>query len=133
MSRAEKRKVRIDGEELGLGESPFASLESSQFAKGKKVSRIPVKKKMAEKVRPKGRVEVRREKSGRGGKTVTTIQKFPSHITLQSLESALFDLKKMCACGGTLKGRSIELQGDVRDQVCGELQRRGFQAVRAGG
>ena len=44
-----------------------------------------------------------------------------------------FELKKICACGGSLKGRIIELQGDVRDRVCQELNARGYQAVRAGG
>jgi translation initiation factor 1 len=44
-----------------------------------------------------------------------------------------FDLKKICACGGALKGRVIELQGDVRDRVCTELKARHYQAVQAGG
>ena len=43
------------------------------------------------------------------------------------------ELKRTCACGGTLKGRVVELQGDVSDQVCAELNLRGYQAVRAGG
>lgn len=133
MSRPEKRKISTEGDQAGLGDSPFASLNSNEFAAKKESPKPPPGKAVAAKVKSKGRVEVRREKAGRGGKTVTTIQKFPSHIPLQSLEGALFDLKKLCACGGTLKGRCIELQGDVCDQVCRELQRRGFQAVRAGG
>jgi translation initiation factor 1 (eIF-1/SUI1) len=44
-----------------------------------------------------------------------------------------FELKKTCACGGTLKGRIVELQGDVCDRVCEELKLKGYQAVRAGG
>lgn len=81
----------------------------------------------------RGRVELRREKSGRGGKTVTTLSAFASTIPLGELEMLAFDLKKACACGGTLKGRHIELQGDVRDRVLSELESRGYQPVRAGG
>ena len=83
--------------------------------------------------KPKARVEVRREKAGRGGKTVTTLKAFPQHIPLKTLELMTFEFKKQCACGGTLKGRAIELQGDVCDQVCDKLTADGFQPVRAGG
>ena len=83
--------------------------------------------------KPKGRVEVRREKAGRGGKTVTTLKAFPKHIPLKTLELMTFEFKKQCACGGTLKDRAIELQGDVCDQVCDKLTADGFQPVRAGG
>lgn len=82
---------------------------------------------------PKGRVEVRREKAGRGGKTVTTLKAFPKHIPLKTLELMVFEFKKQCACGGTLKGRTIELQGDFCDQVCDKLTADCFQPVRAGG
>ena len=81
----------------------------------------------------KGRVELRREKSGRGGKTVTTLSAFASHLPLAELAQLAFDLKQSCACGGTLKGRVIELQGDMREKALAELQQRGFQPVLAGG
>ena len=83
--------------------------------------------------RSRGRVEVRREKAGRGGKTVTTLREFPSHVPVKDLEILAFNLKKICACGGTLKGRAIELQGEVCDRVIGELKKLGYQPVRAGG
>lgn len=81
----------------------------------------------------RGRVELRREKGGRGGKTVTTLSAFASHLPLAELAQLAFDLKQSCACGGTLKGRVIELQGDVREKALAELQQRGFQPVLAGG
>ncbi|MFQ3240956.1 MAG: translation initiation factor 1, partial [Lentimonas sp.] len=49
------------------------------------------------------------------------------------LEAMAFNLKKTCACGGALKGRVIELQGDVCDRVMGELEKLGYKPVRAGG
>jgi len=42
-------------------------------------------------------------------------------------------MKQSFACGGVLKGRVIELQGDVCDQVIAALRERGYKPVRAGG
>jgi translation initiation factor 1 (eIF-1/SUI1) len=64
---------------------------------------------------------------------VTTLKDFPTSIPLSTLLAMTFELKKTCACGGTLKGRIVELQGDVCDRVCEELKLKGYQAVRAGG
>lgn len=116
-----------------LGANPFESLSGEGLPKGK----APVGSKTAAKQKKllpkKGRVEIRREKSGRGGKTVTSLTAFATHLPLSELERLAFDLKKACACGGTQKGRAIELQGDVRDRVMDELAKRGYQPVRAGG
>ncbi|TVP79397.1 MAG: translation initiation factor [Puniceicoccaceae bacterium] len=135
MSRR-KNKVPLDGSQSRLENSPFAGLESSMEGMNLKTpAALPAKTppKSRPKLKSKGRVEVRREKAGRGGKTVTTLKAFPTHVPLETLDSLLLKLKKMCACGGTLKDRAIELQGDVGQQVCEELTRQGYQAVRAGG
>lgn len=125
---------RIDtGGGESLGANPFGALSAEGLAKAKKTvapEPLTAKKKAVPK---KGRVELRREKSGRGGKTVTTLSGFPNHLSLHELDRLAFDLKKTCACGGTSKGRVIELQGDVRDRAFTELMKRGFQPVRAGG
>lgn len=133
MNSRKKGKISTDGGG-SLGANPFAGLDASGLPAGKQAGKrpaTPARKQAAQK--NKGRIEVRREKAGRGGKTVTTLREFPTHIPLATLEAMTFDLKKTCACGGTLKGRVIELQGDVRDRVCAELDACGYQAVRAGG
>jgi translation initiation factor 1 len=137
MSKRSKNKISIDGDG-SLGSNPFAGLDAgldagslpNKPAPVKAPPSVEVKKKP---IKPKGRVELRREKAGRGGKTVTTLREFPTHIPLSELDKLTFELKKTCACGGTLKGRAIELQGDVRDRVMAELTKRGYQPVRAGG
>ena len=43
------------------------------------------------------------------------------------------ELKRQCGSGGTLKHGAIEIQGEHRDAVLAELQRRGFDARRSGG
>ncbi|MEM1222465.1 MAG: translation initiation factor [Verrucomicrobiota bacterium] len=130
MSKRSKEKLSTDGGD-GLRSNPFAALSNE----GLPEKSLQVANKQPQKVsqKPKGRVEVRREKAGRGGKTVTTLSAFPSHLPLKDLEAMTLELKKTCACGGTLKGRVIELQGDVVDLVMAELEKRSFEPVRAGG
>jgi translation initiation factor 1 len=124
---SKKHKINTGGGDA-LGANPFTTLDGAGFPDGEIRPRAPSTQKKS-----KGRVEVRREKAGRGGKTVTTLKEFPSHIPLSTLVAMTFELKKTCACGGTLKGRVVELQGDVCDRVSAELKLRGYQAVRAGG
>ena len=128
MNARKNGKISTDGGEV-LAANPFAGLAADGLPAGQ--LQASTAKRSSKK--SKGRVEVRREKAGRGGKTVTTLGGFPSSIPLVTLEVMTFELKKICACGGSLKGRIIELQGDVRDRVCEELNARGYQAVRAGG
>lgn len=129
---SKKRKISTKGGEP-LGENPFTTLDGNRFLRDEKGPRISSPQKNPAKKKSKGRVEIRREKAGRGGKTVTTLKEFPLHIPLSTLVAMTLELKRTCACGGTLKGRVVELQGDVSDQVCAELNLRGYQAVRAGG
>ncbi len=58
------------------------------------------------------------------------LEGFPDDLSLEDLARAL---KRQCATGGTVKGRTIELQGDVRDRVAELLLERGLQSKRAGG
>jgi len=129
---SKKRKIRTEGGDA-LVANPFTTLDGTEFLGDERRPRISSPQKKSAKKKSKGRVEVRREKAGRGGKTVTTLKDFPMSIPLSTLVAMTFELKKTCACGGTLKGRIVELQGDVCDQVCEELKLKGYQAVRAGG
>ena len=129
---SKKRKITTKGGEP-LGANPFTTLDGNRVPGDEIRPRISSPQKNSAKKKSKGRVEIRREKAGRGGKTVTTLKEFPLHIPLSTLGAMTLELKRTCACGGTLKGRVVELQGDVSDQVCAELNLRGYQAVRAGG
>ena len=132
MSTGKKNKISTDGGSF-LHTDVFIDLESyASPTLTPKINSKTVDKKISAK-KPRGRVEVRREKAGRGGRTVTTLKSFPSHTSMKTLELMTAEFKKLCACGGTLKGRVIELQGDVCDQVCEKLKTEGFQPVRAGG
>ena len=75
-----------------------------------------------------GIVRVSRSTKGRKGKTVSTITGVPLDDQME-LTSAL---KRRCGSGGALKDGVIEIQGDHRDVLVEELERRGYTVKRAG-
>lgn len=134
MSQRGKNKISTSGS-ASLDTNPFGNLNLGDLPAAPKpdLAQSDKKRGSGKKLQSKGRVEIRREKAGRGGKTVTTLKAFQSNIPLGELEKMTLDLKKSCACGGTLKGREIELQGDVCDRVMQLLESRGYKPVRCGG
>ena len=76
-----------------------------------------------------GRVVLRREKARRGGKTVIVIHDFAPQITLAKIEVLASQLKKTCGCGGAVKGRDIEIQGDQPGKIRALLEVEGFQVA----
>ncbi len=79
------------------------------------------------------RLDVRREKAGRGGKTVTTVTGFPTSLSVDRQKRMLGELKRRLGSGGSIVDKRWELQGDHRDQICEWLSVRGFRPVLAGG
>ncbi len=76
-------------------------------------------------------MRVRREVKGRRGKPVTTIAGVP--LPSDDLKELAGELKRKCGSGGSAKDGVIEIQGDHRDVVVGELEARGYTVKRAGG
>jgi translation initiation factor 1 len=74
---------------------------------------------------------IRREKKGRGGKTVTVIMELK--LTPQDMKALSKQLKKKCGTGGAVKDGSIEIQGDQREKVAEELQKLGYTTKFVGG
>ena len=136
MSRNRQGKIATDGVGSIAAETPFAQLSSNEKLGGlpeRKVTAKATASSTKKKLVRKGRVEIRREKAGRGGKTVTTISGFSTNISFDEVSELSNKLKKQCASGGRSKERLIEIQGDVRDQVAATLTKHGFQPVMAGG
>ena len=90
----------------------------------------PEKKKTAS---PKGDgiVRVGRETKGRKGKGMTVITGLPLHP--EGLRDLAKKLKQKCGTGGTVKGQTIEIQGDHRDLLVSELQFMGYTVKKSGG
>lgn len=78
-----------------------------------------------------GIVRIRRETSGRNGKGVTTISGIPA--TSDELKNIAKQLKQLCGGGGAVKDGVIEIQGDHRDKIKADLEKRGYIVKLAGG
>lgn len=80
----------------------------------------------------RGRVDIIRQKAGRGGKTVTVITGFVG-IGLPEKETLAKAIQRACGTGGTVKEGRIEIQGDKREEAARILSEAGFRPVYAGG
>ena len=78
-----------------------------------------------------GIVRIRRETKGRGGKAVTVVSGIP--LAGAALKDLVKQLKKRCGVGGSVKDDNIEIQGDQRELLQTELEKRGYTVRQAGG
>ncbi|MDO8544278.1 MAG: translation initiation factor [Opitutaceae bacterium] len=139
-------KLPTDGGQP-LGQNPFAALSgmglpaNTGHRTAETGNRIPDTgnthpiqnpKSKIENPKSRGRVDIRRETGGRGGKTVTVIDGFAG-IGLPEKEQLAKKMRAACGCGGTVKDGAIEIQGDQRDTVARILSEAGFRPVFAGG
>jgi translation initiation factor 1 len=128
-----RKRIPTDGGQI-FGHNPFGDLSSEglppapdppaaeQSATG---GAKPARKN-------RGRVDIIREKAGRGGKTVTVVQGFVG-IGLPEKEQLAKAMQKACGTGGTVKEGRIEIQGDKRVEVARILTEANFRPVFAGG
>ena len=78
-----------------------------------------------------GVVRIWRETKDRGGKAVTVIAGIPEHP--DTLKIICKQLKQRCGVGGTVKGNTIEIQGDQRTVCQAHLEKLGYQVKVSGG
>ncbi len=125
------KRVPTDGGP-SFGHNPFATLSSDGLptAPETPAAASPSPVKPARKNR--GRVDIIREKAGRGGRTVTVVKNFVG-IGLPEKEQLAKAMQKACGTGGTVKDGQIEIQGDKRPEVARILEEAGFRPVFAGG
>ncbi len=76
-----------------------------------------------------GVIRIRRESKGRGGKVVCVVDGVPPEQ--QQAISKL--LKASCATGGAMKNGAIEIQGDHRETIKAQLEKKGFSVKFSGG
>lgn len=80
----------------------------------------PVKK------RKLGRVVLRKETAHRGGKAVIVVDQFPATVSDVELEDLAKMLRKALGTGGTVQGRTIEMQGDQPAKIRSLLMSAGY-------
>ncbi len=78
-----------------------------------------------------GYVRLARDKKGRGGKTVTVITGLPGDAA--AIAQLAQELRRLCGAGGTVKGTTVEIQGEHRDRLETYLKRKGYKTKRVGG
>ncbi len=100
----------------------------------KPVSKCSCKKKKSRSqtnIKIDGIIRVQREVKGRKGKTVTIVSGFQFYA--DELKNLATQLKRRCGTGGSVKDGVIIIQGDHRDTLVSELEKRGLKAKIAGG
>lgn len=134
---ASSNKIGTEGGQ-SLGHNPFGALSGAGLPQLNGSNSPAPAKPAAPNAKPaapeknRGRVEIRRETGGRGGKTVTTAGGFIG-IGLPEKEQLCKKMRGACGCGGTVKDGVIEIQGDQRETVARILTEAGFRPVMAGG
>ncbi len=133
---AKNDKISTDGGQ-GLAQNPFDALHGLSLPSGAgpaPSTQPPAAQRAAGSSAPKnrGRVDIKRETGGRGGKTVTVVSGFTG-IGLPEKEELAKKMRAACGCGGTVKDGQIEIQGDQRETVARILTEAGFRPVFAGG
>lgn len=76
-----------------------------------------------------GRVVLRKETARRGGKTVIVVDDFASHLPVSVIEKIGKKLRQTCGCGGTVKGRTVEIQMEQPARIRAVLEAEGFEVV----
>ena len=126
-----------------MGQNPFAALSGvglpvapktvlDAAAKSLATNAGGAKKDATPEAKNRGRVDIRRETGGRGGKTVTVVDGFVG-IGLPEKEQLTKKMRAACGCGGTVKDGEIVIQGDQREKIAEILSAAGFRPVFAGG
>jgi translation initiation factor 1 len=128
MSPEPKKKIDTSGPQsplAGLGNA-FAGMNLPDLTPGDTAS--PTAKSDAP-LWKMGRVVLRRETAHRGGKTVVVVDDFATHLPASVIEAVAKKLRAACGCGGTVKERRIEIQGDQPGKVRAILEGEGFQVA----
>lgn len=133
-------RLDTSGDANPLAQNPFAALDAAGLPAAPPPSgssppgpaTTPKTSKRGQPNLKRGRVDVIRQTAGRGGKTVTVLSGFTG-IAERELQELARTIQRACGTGGTVRNRTIEIQGDQRDRAVAALVAAGFQPVRAGG
>ncbi len=120
------KKIAVEGSQAPLGGmgKAFANLElPADLPEGPRDTPMSKPKLPSGRM---GRVVLRREKARRGGKTVIVVDNFADYLTNEFIESIAKSLRSACGCGGTVRRRAIELQGNQPGKVRTYLESEGF-------
>ncbi|HEY2343540.1 MAG TPA: translation initiation factor [Chthoniobacteraceae bacterium] len=132
MSRKRER-IDVNPKQDGLNQA-FSGLDMPNLppppeASPAQAAPEPAAAKSEATAKKKGRVVLRRETAHRGGKTVIVVHDFPTHLHPIEIEAIGKRLRAACGCGGAVKGRTVELQGDQPAKIREVLEAEGFEVA----
>jgi translation initiation factor 1 len=122
-----KKRIETSGVQQGLN-SAFSHMEVGSLPLAPEPPPLAATAPAAA-VKKLGRVILRRETAHRGGKSVIIIYDFPTHLPLSHLDQLAKKLRMSCGCGGTVKEREIEIQGDQPQKIRQILVDEGYQVA----
>lgn len=121
-----KKKIAVNPEQSGLNQA-FGHLEITGLPETPSKAEPPKAGPAA--IWKLGRVVLRKETAHRGGKAVIVVHDFATHLPQSVIETVAKALRQQCGTGGTVKGRTIEIQGDQAGKVRSVLEKEGFQVA----
>ena len=126
--RPEKNKrIEINPDQSGLAGlgNAFAGLSLGPLPAGP----APTPAAEPKKAKRLGRVVLRKETAHRGGKAVIVVYDFPPEVNAAALEDLAKQLRKSLGTGGTVRERTIEMQGDQSGKIRAFLESIGWQVA----
>ena len=121
-----KKKIPTNAPQSGLN-AVFAGLDLPNLPAGP--APVPVSPKEPQAIWKMGRVVLRKETARRGGKTVIVVHDFATHLPQSVIETVAKQLRQSIGCGGAVKGRTIEMQGNQPAKIRAALEAQGFQVA----
>ncbi|MCK9589084.1 MAG: translation initiation factor [Terrimicrobiaceae bacterium] len=112
-------RIPVSGPREDL-QSPFAGLSIPDLPEGVLQVEKPAR-------HSPGRVVLRKEKSHRGGKPVIVVSGFSAGFPVREIERLASEARKQLGCGGTVRDREMEFQGDNPAAVRKVFQAAGFR------
>jgi translation initiation factor 1 len=127
MQPAKAKKIEVNPEQQGLAGlgSALAGLSLGPLPEGP-AEPVAV---TGSKVKKPGRVVLRKETAHRGGKAVIVVHDFPPHFTADEIEEMAKQLRKALGTGGTVRERTIEMQGEQSGKIRSVLESQGWQVA----
>jgi translation initiation factor 1 len=115
-----RKKIPVSAPQQPL-QSPFSALDSAGLPEGPS---DPLPSKLR-----KARIVLRREKAQRGGKTVIVVSQLPTHLSPSELMALVREARRALGCGGSVRGREIEIQGDQAARVRCHFEALGYEVA----
>lgn len=123
---AKKSRINTNPAQSGLN-AAFADLSISGLPPGpEQTTSEPQRPERPAKL---GRVVLRKEKAQRGGKTVIVIHDFAPQISDDFIDALARKLRNTCGTGGTVRERTVEIQGDQPQKIREVLEAEGFKVA----